>query len=630
MQKRLLGFIAPLFLFSALCSAQSLSIIAGNGQLVCPNCPGISSQNYSAMTVQVNDVNGKPVAASTSVVWKVTQQGAAAVTVTIPTNSSGQSSLTWCSNGCPVQVYISFGVPYSPVQATATALNVSANFVGTTVNPTPQYPAGPPVTIQLNPPVAPPALTGAAGSTAATSIKVVAGGALGALVGVQVRMDSGTPTQPTVSCATAAGQQAGTVLTDPTGTATCTPVFGAKIGSGTYTLTVGGNYATFIKTPFTVTAGPPSLIKIISGNTQSVNPGTLALLPLTAEVTDLGGNASNAAAVKWAVTQGVATLSNTITTSSSTGLVSARVTPTTGPVSVTVSLASNALISATFTVNVNVIITGISASSGTPQSIKEAAVFPDPLIVLVSNNSAPVPGVTVNFAVSGVPVTLSAPTAVTDAQGQAQITATAGPTDGAANITATVTNAGKTYTTTFTLTVLPPGPIISGISNAAGFQDGFVSPCALATIFGSGFATGIQGVVGAFIGPTTQLNNVTVSFGGVLAPILQMANVNDQEQVSVQVPCETQPGTVSLVLSADGVGSLPMDITVSPVSPGIFETVMSDGKTRAVLVRPDGSFVSLENPARRGETIRMFVTGSGPDHPGIVHQRVRSAGARLR
>jgi uncharacterized protein (TIGR03437 family) len=38
---------------------------------------------------------------------------------------------------------------------------------------------------------------------------------------------------------------------------------------------------------------------------------------------------------------------------------------------------------------------------------------------------------------------------------------------------------------------------------------------------------------------------------------------------------------------------------------------MSDGLKRAVARRPDGSYVSLENPARQGERIVVYVTGLG-------------------
>jgi uncharacterized protein (TIGR03437 family) len=63
-------------------------------------------------------------------------------------------------------------------------------------------------------------------------------------------------------------------------------------------------------------------------------------------------------------------------------------------------------------------------------------------------------------------------------------------------------------------------------------------------------------------------------------------------------------------------GSAAVNVTVLPASPGIFETVMSDGVRRAVLLRQDGSFVSLANPARR-EIIRMYVTGMGPTVPAV-------------
>jgi uncharacterized protein (TIGR03437 family) len=37
-----------------------------------------------------------------------------------------------------------------------------------------------------------------------------------------------------------------------------------------------------------------------------------------------------------------------------------------------------------------------------------------------------------------------------------------------------------------------------------------------------------------------------------------------------------------------------------------------------VAVRPDGSFVSLQNPARQGEVVRVYVSGLGPAAPAMV------------
>src|ERR1022692_705980 len=299
---------------------------------------------------------------------------------------------------------------------------------------------------------------------------------------------------------------------------------GSQLGSGAYAIVVGGNFVNFGGTAFTVNSGPPAIMKIIAGNNQNVNPGVEATSALVAEVTDLGGDPSNQAPVTWSVTAGAATLINPSASSSSNGQVSAYIKPTAGPVQVTVALANNSSVNVVFTVNVNSVITALQTVSGSGQTAKEGTAFANPLIVLVNDNAAPVPGATVNFAVTSGPATLSASTATTNAQGLAQVTATAGATSGPVVITASIASGGTTYTQTFDLTVIPPGPVITAVVNAAGFDQAPVvaSPCSLVTIYGMGLAPGLQGVASAVIAPQTQVAGVTVHFGGVSAPILDV------------------------------------------------------------------------------------------------------------
>ena len=86
----------------------------------------------------------------------------------------------------------------------------------------------------------------------------------------------------------------------------------------------------------------------------------------------------------------------------------------------------------------------------------------------------------------------------------------------------------------------------------------------------------------------------------------------------LQVPCDVTPGSSVPVVVNIGGGSSTVNVPIQAASPGIFETPMSDGVRRAVAIRPDGTFVSLENPARRGEVIRIYVTGLGPTSPAIT------------
>jgi len=122
------------------------------------------------------------------------------------------------------------------------------------------------------------------------------------------------------------------------------------------------------------------------------------------------------------------------------------------------------------------------------------------------------------------------------------------------------------------------------------------------------------------------LANVKVTFANSQAPLFNVANLNGQQQATVQVPCDVTPGNnVAVVVNVAG-GNGTINIPILPASPGVFLTAMSDNQLRAVAVRPDGSFVSLENPARRGEIIRAYTTGLGTVSPPAATNSIPVAG----
>jgi uncharacterized protein (TIGR03437 family) len=173
----------------------------------------------------------------------------------------------------------------------------------------------------------------------------------------------------------------------------------------------------------------------------------------------------------------------------------------------------------------------------------------------------------------------------------------------------------------------PPQPPPSGeipiteasFFDAAGFQKGALAPGTIANIVAAGIATGMQGctVPASLLGPLPLLlGEVSVQFGNVWAPIFRVCNLNGQESVTVQVPFELSPGRV-LATVRRGSSSGSAYVQLRSVSPGLFETEMSDGRRRAVLVRPDNSFVSLENLARPGETLRAYAVGLGALVPAM-------------
>lgn len=597
-------------------SQPTITIVSGNGNVVSP-----SSALGDPLVVLVRDASGVPLA-NAGVSWTIAA-GSGVITSDpnhpnnfFSTDASGQSYAIFIGS----QV---FGSSFSQSTVRASIANASVDFTMTTVGlDTSGNMLGVDIKV-LSPtlPITAP-IVGQTGQTGTSPIQVqvqILGGFRSGqgLPNIGVRLEPANPTSgPTISCS------GGTVFTDTSGLANCNLVFGGRVGTGAFTVKVGG-VRNFENIPFQVTVGQPGMIRIQPGNNNLAGvPGSV--LTLTAEVTDLAGNVLGDVPVVFeAVTPGTVTLSNVRSPSDSSGRVSATATlgNTAGPVQVRVRTATGN-IQALFTLNVTIPITGLLRVS--PDNLDAAinTAFAQPLIVQVNNGAQPVSGVTVQFAVTRGSATLGTATAVTNAQGQASTTVRAGSTVGP--ITVTATAAG--FTQTFNLTARMAGPSITSASfaNVVCFQNPAclpstgVAPGSIVTISGSGLATGIQGSVsGSLFGfLPVQVANVQVQFGNVAAPIFNVSNINGQESVTVQVPFEVTPGTVPVTVRV-GSGSTTVNVQVVPVSPGLFEIQMSDGRRRALLLRPDGTFVSLQNPARRGDIIRAYVTGLGAVSPTI-------------
>jgi uncharacterized protein (TIGR03437 family) len=147
-----------------------------------------------------------------------------------------------------------------------------------------------------------------------------------------------------------------------------------------------------------------------------------------------------------------------------------------------------------------------------------------------------------------------------------------------------------------------------------------VGPGGVVAVYGAGLAPGIQGSVVAnvnLLGPLpTSLATVEITFGTTPAHIYAVNNVNGQEWVVVQAPFNlAAPGVVAVTIKVGEGSTVVNDVQVKAFQPGIFETLGSAGQRYAVLLRPDGSYVSPSNPAARGERIRMFCAGLGQTTP---------------
>ena len=631
-------------------AAQNITIVSGDGQLVKP------FQTFSPMRVLVTDSNGVP-QANVSVTWNITGASSNALLLSGGTTITAFDGTT--SNLFEYASFLSVGsVNRNTVMASTTAgavvFNLTESLLASNLSSYPAVTVGTWGTL-LPSLLAGQSLTGQAGSTGSTPLQIYAsapqsGGI--ANVSLQLVNYQDPSVGAVVNCAGAAGEEANTVMTDQTGVATCSPVFGAIPGTGQFYLLVGAGgtpqssdptvappFANWAIGPLnlTVTAALPGLIKVTQGNFQSAAPGQALATALQVEVDTAAGSPVAGQTVNWTVTPaGAASLSSNSTSTDVTGRAAVAATfasNASGAVQITATCPAcpAGARSVTFSATAVPIVTlsGIQIVSGNNQTAMENATFGLPLVVQVNaSNGQGASNVSVQFSVTG-PASLSSSTVTTDSNGRAQVSVTAGTTAGTVTVTAT---AGS-FTQTFSLTVMPPGPTLTASSfyNGADFKAGSISPCSIATIIAPGLAPGIQGVVtpGSLFGPLPYLlASDAVSFNGTAAPIFNVANVGGQQQITVQVPCEVTPS--SAVSVAITVGTAPPDTVSVPVlaaSPGIFETTMSDGVSRAVIVRLDGSFVSLTNPARRGETVRAYATGLGVTAPTVGTNETAIPGA---
>jgi uncharacterized protein (TIGR03437 family) len=149
-------------------------------------------------------------------------------------------------------------------------------------------------------------------------------------------------------------------------------------------------------------------------------------------------------------------------------------------------------------------------------------------------------------------------------------------------------------------------------------------------VFGTNLASSVQGIVPGNTGPgplPLSLAGVELTVNGVPAPIHSVSNVAGREQVNFQTPCETAPGLATVVIRIGG--GTPTTISGVPVfiaQPGVFEYTAANGRRYAAVLRPDGSWVSPENPARAGETLRIIVTGLGVVNPVTGTNRIGIGG----
>ena len=339
----------------------------------------------------------------------------------LKTDSTGKAS-----NTLVAAPNLPLGASFFQSQINAVYINKSVTFTETVVG---QFQGGSTVGLSLRTPALGYTFVGAAGQHSSTLIQVIAQGTLGSQSGqpvphLQIHIGpNDIHYTATLTCA-----EGPSVFTDTHGLAVCTPVFGGAIGFGVVQVNavpnlnnLGGILGQFFFN-YQVTAGPPAIIAIVSGNNQSGQPGVTLPRTLVAQVTDIAGNSLPGVPLVFkAVVPGTVAFGTPNINSDSHGLVQTTATPgsVSGPVQVSVQ-TTDGKVFATFTINVAVKV-GQILKSGDQQTGTTLQPFADALTVTVHDpNGNPIEGAQVTFAVTQGAATLGSPTAVTNDAGSGQ------------------------------------------------------------------------------------------------------------------------------------------------------------------------------------------------------------------
>jgi uncharacterized protein (TIGR03437 family) len=294
---------------------------------------------------------------------------------------------------------------------------------------------------------------------------------------------------------------------------------------------------------------------------------------------------------------------------------------TAGPV--VVKMTASTATPAVFSLTVTPTVGSMTKVSGDNQIVVIGQTFQPVSVLLTDPTGAVLPGIVVSFAVTSGVATPGSTTSATSAQGVASATFASTTTAGQIAITASA--GGKSVT--FTLTARQPGvdPSTVVFLNGASFQPG-VPIGGVVAIRGVGLTTGLTIPAGTCLsaipdgnlqrGLPTTLAGIQIVFSTQVAPIFGVCvNADGTEQVNVQAPFALAPASITVDIKI-GVGTAEVDtyipnVTVSATEPGIFEYNVNPNTRIALAQRPNGTIVSPTNPAKAGETIRLYVTGIG-------------------
>ncbi len=152
-----------------------------------------------------------------------------------------------------------------------------------------------------------------------------------------------------------------------------------------------------------------------------------------------------------------------------------------------------------------------------------------------------------------------------------------------------------------------------GILNGASFSPTGqpIAPGEFITIFGTGLAA--AETVASAPYPVT-LGGVSVTINGYSAPVYLVS----PNQLNVLVPYAVTGATATIVVTNNGAVSNTVVYPLSTTAPGVFTTNSTGTGAGAILHSSNNTLVTSSSPAKKGETVSVYLTGLGAVTPAVL------------
>lgn len=157
-------------------------------------------------------------------------------------------------------------------------------------------------------------------------------------------------------------------------------------------------------------------------------------------------------------------------------------------------------------------------------------------------------------------------------------------------------------------------PAIGALTSNPDSKTTTLAPGEIFTIYGTNLSK-FQSDLNGFYRLTAlpgSLNGVSVTVGGIAAPLYFVS----PGQINAQVPVNVPTGTQAVVVKTSNGASTAFNATIASAAPALyFDPSNGNG---AILKNRDFSYVTADNPVKAGDVILIYLTGLGQTTPALT------------